>query len=144
MAFGPSSCNAHIALLQTARLLRHGATMQVTLGPVHAGGSIAAGKIKQRQDPHVLSTVLHALSALHERSGAAGVLGVLGSRRIGSGGPASSAAGAFAPDAPVDVDGAPTRVMLDDWVDADASKVAASRSAGMDAPGVCPAGSLES
>jgi hypothetical protein len=140
MAFGPSSCNAHIAPLQTARLLRHGATMQVTLGPVQAGGSIPAGKIKQRQDPHVLSTALHALSALHERSGAGGVLG---SERIGSGGPASAAAGAFAPDAPVDVDGAPTRVMLDgDWVDA--STVAASRSAGTDAPGVCPAGSLES
>lgn len=126
MALGPSSCNAHIALLQTARLSRQGATMQVTLGPVQAGGSIPTGKIKQRQDPHVLSTVLHALSALHVSSGAAGVLGVLGVERIGSGVPASSAAGAFAPEAPVDVDGAPTRVMLDeDWVDA--SGVAASR-----------------
>jgi hypothetical protein len=117
--------------------------MQVTLGPVQAGGSIPAGKIRQRQDPHVLSTALHALSVLHERSGAAGVLGVLGSERIGSGGPASAAAGAFAPDAPVDVDGAPTRVMLDDDL-IDASAGAASRSAGTDAPGVCPAGSLES
>jgi hypothetical protein len=42
--------------------------MQVTLGPVQAGGSICAGKIKQRHDPHVLSTALHAESALHERS----------------------------------------------------------------------------
>ena len=128
MALGPSSCNAHIALLQTARLSRQGATMQVTLGPVQAGGSICAGRIKQRQDPHMLSTVLHALSALHARSGAAGVLAMFGSERIGAGGfgaAASSSAGAFAPDAPVDVDGAPTRVMLDDEVDA--SAVAASR-----------------
>lgn len=113
--------------------------MQVTLGPVQAGGSICAGKIKQRHDPHMLSTVLHAASALHERSGAAGVP----SERIGSGGfgaAASAPDGAFAPDTP---DGVPTRVP--DGCAVAASRALASGSVGgTDAAGACPPGSLES
>jgi hypothetical protein len=148
IAFRPSSSSAHTALLQTARLSRHGATMQVTLGPVHGGGSICAGKIRQRHEPHMLSTVLHEVSALHERSGAAGVAG---SARIGSGGFAAdppSSDGAFAPDEPEGgVEGAPTCVIP---ADGDrASEVAASRpsdsgSAGTAAAGARPPGSLES
>jgi len=84
----------------------------------------------------MLSTVLHAESALHVRSGAAGVLAMPGSERIGSGGlgaAASSFAGAFAPDALVDVDGAPTWVMRAAGVDA--STALASRSVGADEAG---------
>jgi len=106
---------------------------------------MSTGKIKQRHDPHMLSNVLHAESELHDGSGATGVLAMPGAGRMGAGGfgaAASSAAGALAPDAPDDVDGTPTCVMLDGW--REASEVAAARAFGSDPAGACPSGSFAS
>jgi hypothetical protein len=84
---------------------------QLTLGPVHVGASICVCRIKQRHDPQLLSTALQSLSALHARLAATGVPGVFGCDPFGSGAPgaeASSSAGAFMPDDPERITGAPT------------------------------------
>jgi hypothetical protein len=136
-----------MALLQMARLLRHGAITQVTLGPVQVGASICAGKIRQRHDPQELSTALQSASASHARFTASGMPGMLGSERMGSGGfgaAASSSAGAFMPDAPDGVEGEPTCVMAGDGA------VVGDPSSGVDLGSVCSddgassPGSLES
>lgn len=89
---------------------------QVTLGPVHIGGSALIGKIRQRQDPHVLSNILQSLFALHDKSGAAGVLGMLGSDCLRSGAfgadASSSGAGFMSLGSPGVVPGVPTRVVV--------------------------------
>lgn len=89
---------------------------QVTFGPVHMGGSAFTGKIKQRHDPQLLSNILQSPFALHDRSGAAGTVGMLGSDCLRSGvlgaDASSSDDGACVPDDPEGVmRGAPTRVM---------------------------------
>jgi hypothetical protein len=89
---------------------------QVTFGPLHMGGSALAGKIKQRHDPQLLSNILQSPLALHDRSGAAGAVGMLGSDCLRSGvlgaDASSSDDGACVPEDPEGImRGAPTRVM---------------------------------
>jgi hypothetical protein len=88
----------------------------VTFGPVHIGGSAFAGKIRQRHDPHVLSNILQSVFALHDRSGAAGVLGMLGSDRLGGGASGADASSSGVGFMPLGSDGmmlgVPTRVVM--------------------------------
>jgi hypothetical protein len=85
---------------------------QVTFAPVQVGASICFCRIKQRHEPHALSSVLQSLSTVHERSGAACMLGMPGCDSLGSGALASSSAGAFIPDDPERIaGGAPTWVI---------------------------------
>jgi hypothetical protein len=108
--------SAHISALQTGRLSRHGEMTQVTFGPLHIGGSAFTGKTKQRHEPHVLSNILQSVLALHDRSGAAGALGMPGSDCLRSGvfgADASSSGGGFMPlGSEGSMLGVPTRVVM--------------------------------
>ena len=126
---------------------------QVTFGPVHIGGSAFAGKIRQRHEPHVLSNILQSVFALHDRSGAAGVLGMLGSDCLRSGAfgaDASSSGGGFMPLGPDGIMlGVPTRVVVGPdsggrWFSDAAVGGIASDLDGSDVCGASFSGSLES